>query len=247
MPTTITQRANALAHKNIVKSDDASKLVALAEKDEKITRTESRAMEKVAKLPDDRFQKYDNGALPSAVDELRGSAEWSKDLLDCKLDVKSTIPGVTVSFDKHVSVDVGEYGNSYHRFLNIQMKGKTASKDGALSFEYGDFKVTVQVKKGWTAERVFNAVERRVLAQQNGAMSVRGNFDSARVLNPSVGFGIHRTAPMTAVEKLEFDRRMLEVDLMELRMEDAPDAIVKPVLDAIAKLDAKIEKLKKDG
>lgn len=243
MPISISSKAANLAHKPVIKSKDASDLVSIAEKDEKITKTEARALDKIARLPDSRFEKYANGALVNSVDELRGSAEWSKDLLACTLEVKTTVPGLSVTFDKHVSVETGDYGNSYHRFLNLQMKGKQATRDGALAFEYGGFKVKVKIKKGQSAASIFNAVERRVLAQQNGAMSVRGGFDSDRVLNPSVGLGIHRTSPMTALERLQFDKRMLEADLIELRMEDAPDVITQPVLDAIAAIEAKIRKL----
>ncbi|MBI5494926.1 MAG: hypothetical protein HY904_07840 [Deltaproteobacteria bacterium] len=242
MATTIQQRASALANKTHIKGRDAAGLVSMAEKDEKITRVEARAMDKVGRLKNDRFEK--SGAeVHSSVDELRGSAEWSRELLDCKLDVKSSVPGLTVAFDKHVTVETGEYGNTYCRFLNLQMKGKTAGKDGSLAFEYGGFKVTVPVKKGMTAERIFNSVERRVLSQQNGAMTVRGGFDSARVLNPSVGFGVHRTAPMTPVERLQYDKRMLEADLIEMNMEGAPDALTRPILDEIRKLEARIAKL----
>lgn len=243
MPVSISQKATTLSHKPTIKSKDASDLVYIAEKDEKITRTEANALGKIAKLPDSRFEKYSNGAIPSSVDELRGSAEWSKDLLGCKLDVKSTVPGLSMSFDKHVSVETSDYGNSYHRFLNLQMKGKKAGKDGTLAFEYGGYKVSVKVKKGQSAASIFGAVERRVLAQQNGAMSIRGGYDSDRVLNPSIGFGIHRTSPMTPVERLQFEKRMLEADLIELRMEDAPDVITQPVIEAIEKLEAKIKKL----
>jgi len=247
MPVSISQKATTLSHKPTIKSKDAADLVYIAEKDEKITKTEAKALDKIAKLPDSRFEKYSNGAIPSSVDELRGSAEWSKDLLDCKLDVKTSVPGLSVSFDKHVTVETGDYGNLYHRFLNLQLKGKQATKDGTLAFEYGGYKVSVKIKKGQSAESIFNAVERRVLPQQNGAMSIRGGYDSDRVLNPSIGLGIHRTAPMTPLEKLQYAKRMLEADLMELRMEEAPDVLVQPVLDEIAKLEAKIKKMQDDG
>jgi len=247
MPVSISQKATTLSHKPVIKSKDASDLVYIAEKDEKITKTEAKALDKIAKLPDSRFEKYANGALVNSVDELRGSAEWSKDLLGCKLDVKSTVPGLGVTFDKHVSVETSEYGNSYHRFLNLQMKGKQAGKDGTLAFEYGGFKVSVKIKKGQSAQSIFGAVERRVLAQQNGAMSVRGGYDSDRVLNPSTGFGIHRTSPMTPLERLQFEVRMLEADLIELRMEDAPEVLTQPIIDAIDKLQAKIKKLQDEG
>src|SRR5687767_14503822 len=80
MPPTIQQRANSLAHKSIVKGQDAARLVSMAEKDEKITKTEVRAMEKVAKLPNDRFEKSGTDVHYS-VDELCGSAEWFSKLL----------------------------------------------------------------------------------------------------------------------------------------------------------------------
>jgi hypothetical protein len=247
MPVSISQKATTLSHKSMIKSKDASDLVAIAEKDEKITKAEATALDKIAKLPDSRFEKYSNGELVNSVDELRGSAEWSKELLGCKLDVKSTVPGLSVAFDKHVSVETSDYGNNYHRFLNLQMKGKKATRDGTLAFEYGGYKVSVKIKKGQSAESIFNAVERRVLAQQNGAMSIRGGYGSDRVLNPSIGFGIHRTSPMTPLERLQFERRMLEADLIEANMEEAPDVITDPIKEAIARLDAKIAKLEHDG
>lgn len=241
MATTIQQRAAALARKPIIKDQDAARLLSLAEKDEKITSVEARALGKVAGLPNDRFEKR-GASVTGSVSDLRSSSEWATELLAAKLDVKSTVPGLSVSLDKAVTVEVGDYGNSYHRFLNVEMKGKTAGKDGSLSFEYGDFKVTVPVKKGMSAARIFNAVESKVLHQQNGAMTVRGGMDSPRVLNPSIGFGIHRTAPMTALERLQFQKRELEMDLMECNMEGAPDAITRPILDAIQALEVKIKK-----
>lgn len=243
MATTIQQRANTLAHKTTIKGREAGSLVSMAEKDEKITKVEANALSKVAKLKNDKFEKVE-GKVASGVEDLRWTAERSQKLLDTPLDVKSTVPGLSVRFDKHVSVDADEYGTSYHRFLNLEMKGKTASKDGTLSFEYGDFKVSVPVKKGQKAESIFNAVERKVLAQQNGAMSVRGGFDSDRVMNPSVGFGIHRTAPMTKVERLEFERNQLWADLMIMQSEEAPESLTRPLAREIEKLDAQIKKLR---
>ncbi len=245
MASTIQQRAAALAQKTTIKARDAGGLVTLAEKDEKVTKTEANALSKVARLGNDRFEKI-QGKVASAVEDLRLTAELTQKLLNTPLDVKSSVPGLTVAFDKHVSVDAGEYGTSYHRFLNVQMKGKTAAADGTLAFEYGDFKVTVPVKKGQKAETIFNAVERKVLAQQNGAMSIRGGFDNDRVLNPSIGLGIHRTAPMTKVEKLQFERNMLWADLMIMNSEGAPNSLTRPLAKEIEKLDAQIKKLQ-DG
>jgi len=247
MTTTISQKARILTQQPVIKGRDASDLVITAEKDEKITKTEAKALDQVAKLPDNRFEKYSNGELVSAVDNLRSSAEWAKELLDCPLSVKSTVPGLSVSFDRHVSVEDSDYGNLYHRFLNVQMKGKQASQDGTLAFEYGGYKVSVKIKKGQSAENIFGRVERCVMPQQNGAMTVRGGYDSDRVLNPSIGFGIHRTAPMTPIERLQFEKSMLEADLAELRMEEAPDVLIQPVIDAIENLEAKINKLQDQG
>lgn len=245
MPT-IREKATTLTHKKLIKGGDAARLMSMAEKDEKITRTEVNAMARVAKLPDDRFEKTGAG-VHGSVEELRGSADWAKDLLDAKLEVKSSVSGLTVSFDKHVTVEPDDgYGASYHRFLNVQLKGKTAAQSGKLSFEYGDFKVTVPIKKGQSAESIFNAVESRVLQQQNGAMSIRGGLDGGKVLNASIGFGIHRTAPMTPLERVQHERNMLWADLVELQMEEAPDVLTKPLIDALAKLDAKIAKMSAD-
>jgi len=246
MANSISQRANVLAKQTVIKGEDAAKLLSMAEKDDKITSVEAKALTKVAKLPNDRFEK-DGTSVSSSVDSLRSSSDWANELLAAKLDVKSSVPGLSVSFDKAVTVEESEYGNNYHRFLNVEMKGKTAGKDGSLSFEYGDFKVTVPVKKGMSAQRIFNAVESKVVAQQNGAMSIRGGLESDRVLNPSIGFGIHRTTPPSAVEKLQMARNELQADLMEAQQENAPDAITKPIIAQIKELDAKIKKAGGEG
>ena len=249
MVDSISKVAASLSSKALIAGKDAGRLVSLAEKDNKITASEARALSRVASLSDDRFQKggEDGDVIPVSVDELRSSAAWSRELLGAKLVVDSTVPGLTVSFDKHVSVEDNGYGANYCRFLSLQMKGRTASRDGTLSFAYGGYKIKVPVKKGTTAEKIFLAVERKVLRQQNGAMSVRGGLTSERMMNPSVGFGIHRTLPMTPVERLESQKADLGIDLAELQMEGAPAALTRPILDEIVRLEAEIAKLRAKG
>src|SRR5438105_6668 len=77
-------------------------------------------------------------------------------------------------------------------------------KDGSVELEYGQFKVSVPVKQGMTAQAFFDHVESKIVRQQNGAMSVQGGaYDGTRNSNPSVGFGIHMTRPFTPAEKRE--------------------------------------------
>ncbi len=239
MTLSITRLAGNLTKKSVIKGDDAAKLLVRAEKDDAVTKTEMRAMGKVAALPDSRFERSGKD-VHYRVDELRGSHAWAKRLLEAQLVVKSTVPGIRLSFDTKVTVERGDYGDAYYRQLTLEMKGQKAGKDGTLTFEYGKFKVSVPVKKGDSAANLFGKVERRLQRQQNGSMTVIGGFEADKRGNWSIGFGIHRIAPMNEVEKLKSERSALWTDLMIFRSEDAPDAIVGPLIKAIEELDAEI-------
>ena len=244
MPSTIQSRANSLiSAKKPIKDADVSKLQSMAEKDNKITPVEAKALSKVAALKDDRFVKGTSGEVSGAVDDIRSVAATAKELLDAKVVVHSTVPNLKIAFEKAVNVTPDDgYGASYERFLNLTMKGNTASKDGSVSFEYGDFKVTVPVKKGEKAQTIFNAIESKVLAQQNGAMSIRGGEFGPRTMNPSVGFGIHRATHTTKLEKMEIARNLFWADFVEAQQQGAPDAIIKPMQKQLDAMDKAIEK-----
>jgi hypothetical protein len=87
------------------------------------------------------------------------------------------------------------------------MPGKKAEADGKLEFQYGNFKVSIDVKKGQTRESIMNRLESRLLRQQE-AMSGGEKTETTRE------FLLHRFRPLTDQERKQRDDLIAAHDAM---------------------------------
>jgi hypothetical protein len=156
-------------------------------------------LQKVASLPDSKFvDKKNPDAVKSARDELRGYADGLKEMQSVKFAVKSSVPGIEVKMSKDFAVvDLDTFGYQHEMMLQVTMKDDKAKASGHVTFEYGKFKVNVEVKKGQDRETVVGRIESALLNQQD-AMNV-----SYPDKNGTTTFNLHRYKPLTAAERKE--------------------------------------------
>lgn len=165
----------------------------------KLSASDVKLLQKVASLPDSRFEdKKRPDFVKSQRDELRDYASSIKQMQDVKFSVKSQPAGVEVKLAHDFAiVDLDSFGFQHERILEVTMKDAKAKADGHLSFEYGSYKVNVEVKKGQSRESVVGRVESALLRQQE-AMQTNATDDGA-----TTRFMLHRFKPLTASERKE--------------------------------------------
>ncbi len=200
MSTTLTTQVNALVKMPKITDAAANRLIQTVNKDEKVTRTEAKALGKIAALPDDRWvNQADNDVWRDTITEVRDYADTANKLFDMHFKVTSSVPGVDVKLGGTLKVvnedvfnDMGQAVSShdeYQRTLGVTITGNKLVKDGTLSFEYGKFKVNVEVKKGMSRETLFNRIESKLLRQQ-GALSVEGFDPGSRAHKATIKYSV---------------------------------------------------------
>ena len=202
-----------------INSTEASKIagaITYANDKGKLTPSDVKLLQKVASLPDSKFEDPKNAsAVKSQRDELRDYANSLKDMQAVHFAVKSAVPGIEVKMARDFAiVDLESFGYQHERILEVTVKDEKVKADGHVSFEYGAYKVNVEVKKGQSREAVVNRIESALLRQQD-AMTVQpgDGKDTTRFL-------IHRFKPLTPSERKE---RLEWMNRMDATLYGGPD------------------------
>jgi hypothetical protein len=196
-----------------INSTEASKIsgaITYDNKAGKLSPADVKLLQKVASLPDTRFEdKKRPDAIKSQRDELREYASSLKDMQGVKFAVKSSVPGIEVKMSKDFAVvDLESFGYQHEKMLQVTMKDEKARASGHVTFEYGKYKVNVEVKKGQDRDTVVGRIESALLRQQE-AMTV-----SYPDKNGTTTFNLHRFKPLTAAERKERLEWMSRMDAM---------------------------------
>jgi len=175
----------------------------------RLTPRDAAALKKVASLPDSTFvDKKQPSYVKAQRDELRDYAESIRALQRVRLDVQSKVPGIQVGLKKDLAVvDLDELGYQHELILEVKMPGKKAEADGTLAFQYGNFKVSIDVKKGQSRESIMGRIESRLLRQQEA-------MTGGEVTETSREFLLHRFRPLTAEERKQRDDLIAAHDAM---------------------------------
>jgi hypothetical protein len=163
----------------------------------KLSPGDVKLLQKVASLPDSKFiDKKQPEAIKSQREELREYASSLKDMQGVRFAVKSAVAGIEVKLAKDFAIiDLDSFGYQHERILEVTMKDPKAKADGKVSFEYGKYKVLVEVKKGQSRESVVGRIESALLRQQE-AMQATSDDTTTR-------FMLHRFRPLTSSERKE--------------------------------------------
>jgi hypothetical protein len=185
-----------------ITTNEASKISGAITYDNKakvLTPADVKLLQKVASLPDSKFVDGKNpDAVKSARDELRDYASSLKEMQGVKFTSKSSVPGIEVKMSKDFAVvDLESFGYQHEMMLQVTMKDDKAKAGGHVTFEYGKYKVNVEVKKGQDRETVIGRIESALLRQQD-AMNV-----SYPDKHGTTTFNLHRFKPLTAAERKE--------------------------------------------
>lgn len=203
--------ASALKDKRIT-YPEAAKLTAAATWDApkaRLSKADAAALKKVASLPDAMFvDKKQPSYVKAQRDEIRDYADSIRALQKVRLEVQSKVPGISVGIKGDLAVvDLDELGYQHELILEVKMPAKKAEADGTLAFQYGTFKVSIDVKKGQTRDSIMARLESRLLRQQE-AMTGGEATESTRE------FLLHRFRPLTAEERQQRDALIAANDAM---------------------------------
>lgn len=212
LATKLTQVVTSALKDKRITYREAAKLTAAATWDApkaRLTKADAAALKKVASLPDNSFvDKKAPTYVKAQRDEIRDYAESIKALQRVRLEVESKVPGIQVGLKNDLAVvDLDELGYQHELILEVKMPGKKAEADGTLAFQYGTFKVSVEVKKGQSRESIMGRIESRLLRQQE-AMTVGESTETSRE------FLLHRFRPLTAEERKQRDDLIAAHDAM---------------------------------
>lgn len=194
-----------------ITSNEASKIsagITWDNKAGKLSPTDVKLLQKVASLPDSKFvDKKQPEAIKSQREELRDYASSLKDMQGVKFQVKSSVPGIEVKMARDFAIiDLDSFGYQHERILEVTMKDAKAKADGKVGFEYGKYKVSVEVKKGQSRESVVGRIESALLRQQE---AMQTSYDEG-----TTRFMLHRFKPLTPTERKERLEWMSRMDAM---------------------------------
>jgi hypothetical protein len=161
-------------------------------------------VKKLAAMPDSTFvDKKQPSYVRTLRDEVREYAEVMKALQKVRLDVQSKVPGLSVELkDDLAVVYLDERGYEHERILEVKMSTPKAEADGTLAFQYGDFHVSVDVKKGQTRESILDRLQARIEKQQGKLPEGGACTETSRELL------LHRFRPMTEDEQKRRDHAL---------------------------------------
>ena len=196
-----------------INSREASKIsdaITWDNKTGKLTPGDVKLLQKVASLPDSKFEDRKNkDAIRSQRDELRDYASGLTQMQGVHFKVKSQVPGIEVKMAREFAiVDLESFGYQHERILEVTMKDPKAKADGRVTFEYGKYKVNVEVKKGQSRDTVVGRIESALLRQQEALTT------SWPDENGTTRFNLHRFKPLTAAERKERLEWMARMDAM---------------------------------
>ncbi len=212
MATKLTRVVPSALKDKRIDYPDAAKLTAAVTWDApngRLTKADAAVLKKVASLPDSIFvDKKQPSYVKAQRDELREYAESIKALQRVRLDVQSKVPGITVQLKNDLAVvDLDDRGYQHELILEVKMPAKKAEADGTLAFQYGNFTVAIDVKKGQSRESIMGRIEARLERQQENLRPGASTEDSREFL-------LHRFRPLTAEEKKARDERIARQDAM---------------------------------
>jgi hypothetical protein len=203
MPITPLQKLiNTKLADGKIDPDDAREILGKVERDGKYDDREIAELQKLAAMPRKTFVSKDE-FIPNPMDIDDGVTikaepqKWIKHavaLATATLEVKSTIPGLTVELGKAKRFHNEEFedfgsGDYMARKLTLTMKGGTIEKDGKVEFKYGSKTVSVPVTKGMSSGKVYNQILSQLYKQQ-GSLTSTGTFDPKKTTAQKVGFEI---------------------------------------------------------
>jgi hypothetical protein len=166
----------------------------------RISKAFATLLKRLAAMPDSAFvDRKQPSYVRAQRDEIRDYAESIKALQRVRLEVQSKVPGIHVGLKEDLAVvDLDELGYQHELILEVKMPGKKAEADGTLSFQYGNFTVSIDVKKGQTRESIMSRLEGRLQRQQE-ALTKGASTETSRE------FLLHRFRPLTAEERKQRD------------------------------------------
>ena len=199
MATKLTQVVPSVLKDKRIDYPDSAKVTAAVTWDapnSRLTKADAAMLKKVASLPDSIFvDKKQPSYVKAQRDEIREYAESIKALQRVRLEVQSKVPGISVELKNDLAVvDLDELGYQHELILEVKIPAKKAEADGTVAFKYGNFSISVDVKKGQSRESIMNRIESRLLRQQE-AMTGGKSTETSRE------FLLHRFRPLTDAEK----------------------------------------------
>lgn len=212
MTTKLTQLVPSVLKDKRLDYRDTAKLTAAATwaaPKARLTKADAAALKKVASLPDSLFvDKKAPSYVKAQRDEIRDYAESIKALQRVRLEVQSKVPGISVGLKNDLAVvDLDELGYQHELILEVKMPGKKAEADGTLAFRYGNFTVSVDVKKGQSRESIMGRIEAKLERQQE---ALRGG----EATETSREFLLHRFRPLTPAEQKQRNDLIAASDAM---------------------------------
>ncbi|MEW5738494.1 MAG: hypothetical protein AB1938_06180 [Myxococcota bacterium] len=191
MTVSLKKLVDAKLAQRKISPDDAREVLAAVEKDKKFTEAEVKQLKRLTALSSSRFERpteyipnplmADDGVYVKANPKKWLEAEVT--LATAKLHVRSTIPEVTVklSTPKEFSWDdLEEFGTHWARQLEVSFTGKTASRDGTISFTYADRSISVPVKAGESLEKVESKLFSALNRAEKGSVQIDGRIDPSK-------------------------------------------------------------------
>jgi hypothetical protein len=172
LSTKLTRAVTSALKDKRVDYPEAAKVTAAATWDapnNRITPADAAALKRLAAKPDSTFVDRKAPTYVRAQrDEIREYAETIKALQKVRLEVHSEVPGIAVGLKRDLAVvDREELGYQHELILEVKMPGDRAEADGKLEFGYGDFQVSLDVKKGQTRESIMSRIGARLGRQQD--------------------------------------------------------------------------------
>jgi hypothetical protein len=175
-----------LAQKKIT-ADDAREILGKVQKDKRFDATEVKQLQRLAQLPKSRFERS-NEFIPNPFDSEDGVTiktnpkawlEGTVQMATAKLNVKSTVDGLSVKLSGTKEFEVEDFGSHFARNLEITVHGKAAEQDGTVDFTYGNRNIFVPVKAGDTMAKIVSRIEAAVMRKE-GSVSVEGFVDASK-------------------------------------------------------------------
>jgi hypothetical protein len=132
-----------------------------------IARSEIKLLAQVANMDASTFEDNNKLALRQARRDLKQLAEDLSSADKAQVKMQTKYPGIKVALEPGVRTRHEEYlGYLPERRLKVTVPFEKAPADGKLAFTFGEFSVTVPVKKGMTRDDIYASVDSRLARSQ---------------------------------------------------------------------------------